>query len=240
MSRFAVASVCLAALLPLAGIAQAQTVDLDLGLGAKVVPDYQGADSHSVEPWLIWRSNLGGQNRQGFSYGPSFRMVGARDAGDSDHLAGLEEIDRAYELGARFSYGIGQVTGYATLRRGFGGHEGVVGTLGARYRTDVSDRLTVWTGVSVDYANSSYMDTYFGVSADESAASGLSAYDPGAGFKSAAARIEARYAINDTTALLGEVEYGRLIGDAADSPVVLDKNQPSVRIGVTRRFSFGF
>ncbi|MDO5706934.1 MAG: MipA/OmpV family protein, partial [Paracoccus sp. (in: a-proteobacteria)] len=166
--------------------------------------------------------------------------LGSRDAGDSDHLTGLDEIDRTVELGARFSYGMGPVTGYAALRRGFGGHEGVVGTLGARYRTDVNDRLTIWTGVSVDYGNSSYMGTYFGVAEAESAASGLAAYDPGAGFKSAAAKVEARYSINDNTALVGEVEYGRLIGDAADSPVVLDKNQPSVRIGITRRFSFGF
>lgn len=241
-ARSLAAVLCLAALMGTAGTAQAQDrrLDIEMGLGAKSVPDYPGADSNSVEPWLIWQGQVGAGNRQGFSFGPSFRIVGSRDEDDSDHLAGLEDIDRAFELGGRVSYGAGPVTGYASLRRGFGGHEGVIGTLGAKYRTDVNDRLTVWAGVSVDYANSSYMDTYFGVTPAESATTGLAAYDPGAGFKSASAKLEARYSLTENTALLGEVEYGRLLGDAADSPVVQDKDQPAVRIGITRRFSFGF
>lgn len=237
--RPALAVSCLVAGMAMTGAAQAQmrTVDLDVGIGAKSTPEYPGADSNSVTPWLIWRGDIGHATAQGFSFGPSYRLIASRDSGDGEHLTGLDDIDRAIELGARFSYGMGPVTGYAAVRRSFGGHEGVIGTLGARYRTDLTDRLTLWTGVSVDYANASYMDTYFGVPADTDH---LSAYDPGAGFKSAAARVEARYAITDSTALLGEVEYSHLLGDAADSPIVLDKAQPSVRIGITRRFSFGF
>ena len=70
--------------------------------------------------------------------------------------------------------------------------------------------------------------------------SGLPASAPGGGLNEAAITFEARYAINDTTAVLGEVRYGKLIGDAGDSPVVQEEYQPSLRLGVTRRFSFGF
>ncbi|HIC65010.1 MAG TPA: MipA/OmpV family protein, partial [Paracoccus sp.] len=56
----------------------------------------------------------------------------------------------------------------------------------------------------------------------------------------AAIKFRARYAINDKTAILGEVEYGKLIGDAADSPIVQDDYQPALRLGIVRKFSFGF
>ena len=57
--------------------------------------------------------------------------------------------------------------------------------------------------------------------------------------ETARATLEAQFAIDDKTAVLGEVELGRLIGDAADSPVTQDRLQPAIRIGIVRRFSFG-
>jgi len=71
-------------------------------------------------------------------------------------------------------------------------------------------------------------------------ASGFPAYAPGGGINEAALTLEARYLLTPDTALVGEVQYGKLIGDAADSPVVQDEYQPSLRLGITRRFTFGF
>ena len=48
------------------------------------------------------------------------------------------------------------------------------------------------------------------------------------------------YKITEKTSLLGEVKYTRIVGDAADSPIVLDKAQPSIRLGITRTLNFGF
>ena len=221
--------------------AAAQQVSLDLGLGAEVEPAYPGADSQDTGPWLIWRrAPSAGGGDQGFDISPSLGLVGPRNEDADPALAGLGDIDRAFEIGARVSYGAGPVTAYGTLRKGFGGHEGLTGSIGAKYRTDVNDRLTLWSGLSVGYGNGEYMQTYFGVDADQAAASGYPVYQPGGGFKSATAKLEARYAVTENTAILGEVEYGRLIGDAADSPIVQDRDQPAVRLGIVRRFSFGF
>ena len=74
----------------------------------------------------------------------------------------------------------------------------------------------------------------------EQAAPGRPTYSLGGGFTSAAITFEARYALTEKTALLGEVQYGKLIGDAADSPIVLDEYQPVLRMGIVRRMSFGF
>lgn len=216
-----------------------QPITLDLGLGAVAGPKYPGADDGKVSPWLILRNGAAAEG-QGLSISPSLGLKGKRDSGDGDALAGLDEIDRAFEVGARVGYGVGPVSGYVTMRRGFGGHEGVTGAVGAKYRTDLSPELTLWSGVQAVYGNGSFNDTYFGVTDAESVTSGLDAYAPGSGFNEAALTFEARYALSDSTALLGEVRYARLIGDAADSPVVQEEYQPSLRIGVIRRFSFGF
>lgn len=216
---------------------------VDLGVGADIGPDYPGSEDAEAGPWLIWRNAGFGQpgtnEAEGFALSPSFGTVGEREASDNPELAGLADLDRAYELGLRVSYGTGPLTTSASVRRGFDGHEGLTGELGARYRTDLSDRVSLWSGLSLGYGNDDYNDTYFGVDSPQ-AAPGRPAYDIGGGFNKAAVTFEARYALTENTALLGEVEYARLIGDAADSPLVQDRNQPSIKLGIVRRFSFGF
>lgn len=230
---------------PVAAQAQDRVFSADVGLGVSVAPTYPGADDAEASPWILWRNagfSKSGQDgpRQGFSVSPSFGIVGPRDADDDDALLGMAEIDRSYEIGGKVSYSLGATTAYASLRRGFGGHEGLVGAAGLKYRTDINDRFTLWSGLEVDYANGRYNQTYFGVSAADAVTSGYAAYDIGGGINKVAAKLEARYALSDRTALLGELEYGRLVGDAADSPLVQDRDQPAVRLGIVRTFSFGF
>lgn len=226
------------------GVAGGRTFSVDLGLGAALKPVYPGAEEAEVAHWVIWRNagfgEVGDAPAQGFSIAPSLGIVGPRDSGDDDGLTGLNDIDRAYELGLRVRYGMGPLGAYASARRGFDGHEGLTGEVGVKYRTELSDRLDLWSGAEVVYGDDDYNNTYFGVTADESAASGYDVTTPGGGLNEAAITFQAQYALNDKTALLGEVRYGKLIGDAADSPVVQDEYQPSLRLGVTRRFSFGF
>lgn len=216
----------------------------DMGVGASYRPVYPGADSNDVAPWLILRNgnrgDAGAGDAQGFSFLPSLRMIGERDESDDASLAGMGDIDRAYEVGGSVRYGIGPVTAYGTLRKGFGGHDGLTGEVGLRHRLDVSDRLTLWSSLFAGYGDSDYSQTYFGISPEQAANSGRAEYSPGGGINSAVARLEARYALTDSIALLGELQYGRLVGDAGDSPIVQDKDQPIVRLGVVRRFSFGF
>ncbi|WP_410217997.1 MipA/OmpV family protein [Paracoccus sp. (in: a-proteobacteria)] len=226
------------------GVAGGRAFSFDLGVGAEAGAKYPGSDEAEVAPWIFWRNagfgTPGGDEAQGFSISPSFGTRGKRDSSDDADLAGLSDIDRAYELGLRLAYGVGPLTTYGTVRRGFDGHEGLIGTVGAKYRVDLSERVTLWSGAQVGYGNADFNDTYFGVTAGESIASGLPEYTPGGGINEAAITFEARYALTESTALLGEVRYGKLIGDAADSPVVQDEYQPSLRLGISRRFSFGF
>ncbi|WBU62918.1 MipA/OmpV family protein [Paracoccus aerodenitrificans] len=221
-----------------------QSVSLDVGLGAAVKPTYPGSDETDVVPWFILRNleinDSTGREQQGFSFAPNLGYIGERDEDDDDRLLGLDDIDPAYEVGVRVSYHSGPMRSYLTLRKGFGGHEGLTGEFGTEYRIDASDRLTLWAGLEAGYGDDEFNDTYFGISATDASFSDYSEYSPGGGINSASAKLEARYDLTPKTALLGEVKYTRIIGDAADSPITLDEDQPSVRLGIVRKLNFEF
>ncbi|MEM6667002.1 MAG: MipA/OmpV family protein, partial [Pseudomonadota bacterium] len=91
------------------------------------------------------------------------------------------------------------------------------------------------------FADDEYMDTYFGVSNAEAARSRFTAFDAGAGIKSAGVIADTRYQWNDNWAVTAEASWHRLVGDAADSPVVDlagEENQFTAGIGVAYRFRF--
>lgn len=223
------------------------TVSADLGLGVTYGPAYPGADKDEASPWAILRNGsvtrgdgAGGKGGDGLSFLPSFNHIGRRDAGDHDALTGMDDIGHAGEVGLRANYDHGPARGYLALRQGFGGHDGLNGQFGAKYRFQASDRLILWTGAEARFGSSDFTETYFGVTPDESAASGYRVHTPDGGVYAASLGLEARYALTPDMALLGEVQYTRLLGDAADSPLVESKGQPSIRLGIVRRFEFRF
>ncbi|WP_347266467.1 MipA/OmpV family protein [Paracoccus sp. (in: a-proteobacteria)] len=214
---------------------------VDAGVGASFSPEYMGAEDHDASPWLILRNGDSDRDlKDGFSISPSGNVIGKRDADDFDLLRGMEDIGYAGELGARLSWRAGPTTSYGTLRKGFGGHSGVVGEVGAKYRFEYNDRLTFWTGAELGLGDDEFTGTYFGVTGEESRASGLRAHDPDGGAYIARFNVEARYEFMPDTAIMGRISYGRLLGDAGDSPVVESRDQPSVSIGLTRRLNFRF
>lgn len=216
----------------------------DIGLGMTAGPSFPGSDEVEYGLWVPLRNagfgERGKAELDGFVFLPDFGYVSARDTDDDADLEGLDEIDAAYEIGGRVNFGYGPLTSFVTSRIGFGGHDGVTGDIGFRYRTDVNDRLSIWSGLEVEYGDSEFASTYFGVSAEEAARSRYSEYDVGGGFTKASAKFSVRYSLNEITAIQGELEYGRLIGDAADSPIVQDRDQPVVRIGITRNIALHF
>ncbi len=224
-----------------------ESVEFDAGVGAIWRPKYPGADDYKVAPWGTLR-NLrvgtygGSDSSDGFSILPNFDMMGPRDSDDDDGdaLKGLDEIDRAYEAGVKIAYSSQGFTSYGTVRKGFGGHHGIVGEFGVSYEFATSDRLSFETGLEVGYGDDRLNNTYFGITADEAERSKYSEYKPGGGFNTAAAIMEMRYQLNEKTAVLGEVRYLRIIGDSGDSPLVQKKSQPTLRLGIIRNLNFSF
>ena len=133
------------------------------------------------------------------------------------------------------------LTGSGAVRYAFGGADGFVGDIGANLIARPTERLVLKAGPTASFASSDYMDSYFGVSARESAASGfrLGAYDPDGGFKSVGVAASARYEIFTDWFINADAKYDRLVGDAEDSPLVQagDENQYFFGLGVSKRFS---
>ena len=222
---------------------------LELGAGAAFRPAYEGASDYRATPFpvvtlhYLWLPGLGEVKsnrlrRDGFSFGPSFRYVRKRDSTDYDKLRGLNDVDAAFELGGRFAYTFGMFRAHASLRRGLGGHEGLVGEAGLDVTLNPTSVTELSFGPRVSYADGEYMRTYLGVTLPESIASGLTAFDPGGGIKGAGAELNARYAFTPQWSLLGTLGYERLVGDAAESPIAQagSVDQFTARLGLSYRF----
>lgn len=236
-----------------APITDGPEVVLTLGAGLAVKPEYFGSDEYGVGPAFSFRLNyldLGPLNfgsldrdpASGIGLRGSFRYVGERDAADYPELAGLEDVDATVELGLGLGYRSRSFDAFADLRYGIGGHESIVGELGADYKIHPSDRLTVSLGPRVLLGSDDYAATYFGISAAEAAVSDYTAYTADGGLVSAGVELGARYELSDVWGLEGAVTYDRFVGDAADSPIVEqgERDQYGLRIGLTRQITLDF
>lgn len=249
MTRFALAALLAAMTVAPAAAQDRWGVAVDLGLGAEAQPEWMGAEDLESSPWVIVRNldllrpgedaSLSGP-REGFRVTPTLSLRGGRDSEDYDRLRGLDDIDRTVEAGARFRYTRGATSAQLIIRKGIGGHDGLAGSFGVKHRITPNDRLIVTPGIEAKFGDRHFTNTFFGVSSEESARSGYEEFDTDGGIYSAGVSVEARYELAGNLALVGEVEYSELVGDAADSPFIETTSQPAIRVGIVNRFSFRF
>lgn len=244
----------LALFVALPAAAQERSFNFALRGGIAAGPEYPGSDGFKAGPdlgftfgALEWgRMNVGngvhGIPDAGLSMRGALRVVGSRDAAETPALAGLEDIDRAVELGLGVTYSQTAWTAFGEVRKGVTGHSAVTGTVGADLIFRPSDHWLVKAGPRVNFGDSDYANTYFGVSAAEAAASRFAAHDAQGGALGAGVEVQGTYFLDDTWALEGAISYERLLGDAADSPITAtgSEDQWRLRIGVSRMFTLNF
>jgi len=179
----------------------------------------------------------GGALIEEYALGLSVRPSEGRNEDDDDHLAGMGDIDLSAEIGAFGSLELGPVELGAEIYRDVaGGHEGLHGSIGATLGASPYRRLRVEAGPFMKFGDGQYLESFYGVSAEQSARSGLAAYDAGSGIYAAGVEAMAHLAISDSWGLLAIAEYQRLVGDVADSPVVEEKGGVEVGAFLTYRF----
>lgn len=226
-------------------------IEFELGVGGNMAPAYEGASQHLLSPVPLFKLNrlvlpngtvIGGEQKTGFSFGPAFNIIGERDSSEYEDIKGLRDIDMAVELGLKLRYKTDGLRAYGEIRRGFGGHEGVVGEIGIDFVARPDTALELHAGPRLHFADGEYMQTYFGVNGAEAGRTGFKTHNPGGGIKSYGAQAGARLDIGENWAFTGRVNYERLVNDAADSPVVKNgsPNQFSARIGIVRKLRIGF
>lgn len=128
------------------------------------------------------------------------------------------------------------------LRHGVRVHNGLIGEVAGDAFYDVTPQIRVSGGPRVSFASKKYFDTYYGINAEESVASGLSVYDPdGGGIASAGLGGAVTWLTTDKITTTLYAEYEKLQGKAARSSLVSERgsrNQLTVGVSATYRFDF--
>tara|TARA_R110000868_G_scaffold391354_1_gene661301 strand:+ start:171 stop:518 length:348 start_codon:yes stop_codon:yes gene_type:complete len=88
------------------------------------------------------------------------------------------------------------------------------------YRHRFDDSWSMHAGVATTWADDDYTQSFFGIDAGQSLRSGYREYNAEAGFKDVSLSLGISYAVTENWNVTGMVGYSRLIGDAADSPIV--------------------
>ena len=174
--------------------------------------------------------------------GLSARYVRARNNDDNDALRGLENVPWGGEVGGFVEvYPSDWLRVRAELRKGFRAHDGVVADVAVDAFTDLAPDLRLSAGPRASFASKGYYEAYYGVSAAESAASGLSTYSPGDGMKSIGVGTALTWTATENISTTAFAEYNRLSGPAADSSLVRERgSENQLTVGLSAVYKFGF
>lgn len=222
---------------------------LIIGAGGIYEPEYEGSGDFEISPiplviftygdWLEIDPagvTITALRHEGFSLAGKISYESGRDEDDHNRLEGLGDIDFAATIGAKATYTWNGLEFYAAVDQTIEGSESLVGTFGVEYSVPVTERLMLGIGAEAIVANDKHMQAYFGVNAAQAAASGLAQYKAEAGIKRVNVSASATYGFSENWFLRGETALGILTGDAADSPIVEEKLQPSASIFVGYKF----
>lgn len=224
-------------------------------LGPQLSPSWPGADKFGVGPYIDLSRARAGENFEfeapdesfgsplvhsgDFAFGPALGFIGKRKV--SDIGADLPTVGFSFEAG-----GFAQVNLTPALRlrvegrKAFSGHKGWVGEVSTDYVARSGDDWLFSIGPRVTLGDAKYHRGYFGVTPEAAVTSGLPAFDPGGGVQSVGVTAGYLRQLSRRWGIGVYGRYDRLVGDAADSPVVRQlgsRSQPSV--GVALSYTFG-
>ena len=233
------------------GSESAWTFSLGLGVGAG--PDYEGSKDYQPLPLWFGRAERDDNISVGirgttvdanlvpdsiFRAGPVLNYRFGRDDVENDQVDDLQDVDGTFEVGAFVGVELDVAGGPAVWGAGLqglqgtgGGHSGFLATFELFYRTPLSDRWSIGLTGDSTWASEDYMEAFFGIDADDAARSGLDTYEADAGIKDVGLTADINFRIDENWGVGLIAGYKRLLGDAADSPVVDDVGDPNQFFG---------
>jgi outer membrane scaffolding protein for murein synthesis (MipA/OmpV family) len=234
-----------------------------IGLAATHGPEYEGARRSDTRLRPVWAARLGrfrittsggsallGFGREEAGAGASTQLVDSgrwrlgvaarvdsgRDSGEADTTRGLPDVRRTLRVRVYANYALGKDwhLGASASQDVLGRGGGLVVSAGSSWRLYRS-ASTEWTsGIGISAASAQYLRSYFGV---PPAAATLvrPAYEPGAGLHDLHASLGFKHLFAKDWFLFGSAGASRLLGPAADSPLVEQRAGASVTLGVAWR-----
>lgn len=179
-------------------------------------------------------------DQSGFEAGPLVGYRFGRDEDDADRLDGLGDVDGGLVAGGFVAYRMGHIKPFLSYHHQLTGDDtGGIARLGVEARLPMFERFKMVATGGVSWADDDYMQSYFGVTAAQSAASvaNLARFDAEAGVKDVFLGFAADVPIAERWSLKLSGRYTHLLGDAANSPIVETESQWQGGIGVTYRFN---
>lgn len=225
-----------------------------VGVGAAVIPTYNGSDDYHVIPAGTFIGNVGGHDfmLQGLQLsvdalrnsktGPNISLgpvVGlaldrTRRVRNNPQVAALGKLDVAVELGAYASVEIGKgiLNPYDSASISVTGTHDVASAHGSytitpsiSYRTPLSRHTLAGLNFSGDIVGDGFADYYYTVTPAQSTLSTLRPYHAKGGWMNFNTSLFVSHTFRDDFrgwTLFGGVNYTRLRGSIADSPIVRD------------------
>jgi outer membrane protein len=186
-------------------------------------PAGAGAYLLHTEHWAIGL-DIGGDSRK------------PRRATDDPILRGWGDIPGTARAGMFASYTRDWLSVRGSISDAVAHHEGVLASLAVEAKYHATQRLTLSIGPEITWANNQYSQTFFGISAAQSEIAGIAPYLAKSGVNTVGGSAGATYMLTDHWSLGAHVGYGKLQGDAANSPVTTDKTQRMYGAFVMYRF----
>lgn len=206
-----------------------------VAIGAQLQPSFPGSEDFSVGPFGTVSVARGDApfafeapdesvgfaiiDKGGFGVGPALSLQGSRT--DSEIGAPLGKVKTTFEAGGFVEYQLAPSFRVRTeVRKGLGGHDGWIGDLSADFIVRDGDAYTFSLGPRVSVTDSRYQRSYFGVTPAQAARTGLPVFDPDGGVQAVGASAGLIYQFTERWGVYSYARYDRLVGDAADSPIV--------------------
>jgi MipA family protein len=168
----------------------------------------------------------------------SFRYDPGRSESESEQLRGMGNIKATVRsrLGLRWEpapqWSLSLATSLDAL--GNGGGYTVEANVSRTFLLDARQRVIL--GAGLVGAGDRYLQTWYGVTAEQSARSGYPVYKPSEGLRDVHTSATWRIEFDPQWAGFTSLGATRLLGAAADSPLTRQRNGYSISAGIARRF----
>lgn len=217
------------------------------GAGAYVSPNYTGDDAYRVRALPFARASYGdnfwvsvpeGANyrlydkdgwtvtakaEMAFPRGEDGKSFFAVSGSSTDDLLGLGDIKPSVELGGALGYDAGPISFNGSVRQGVGGHGALIGDASVSYRKIFKageTPIAVFLTPNIKFGEADLLQTYYGVTPEQSIGSGLPEYRTSGGIYSIGINTLAFVPTSEKSAFILYGSLRELSGDAKDAPLI--------------------
>jgi outer membrane scaffolding protein for murein synthesis (MipA/OmpV family) len=208
--------------------------EVTVGGGLAGLPAYEGSNEERLSPaptvdvrykdlaYLSLGEGIGVNILRGTNYraGVGLTYDIGREHNAATRLAGTKNIDPAPVFKAFVQYAFVPVVLSAQIKQALTSYQGLTGDISAYMPVVANEKVQIFVGPEVTFADSRYMQAYFGINpGNTSSQSHFRNYSASGGLKNAKFGVAGLYHFNDHWFFDGDVGVERLLGSAVDSPI---------------------